>query len=310
MLLLGPTAPGPGRPRVGTCNTQQTLLLCVPATPATPATFAMRSGAFYPALLPLVLALPQEFTAFAGSGAAVALFAAHIDAQARLEPSAGLSCHARESTDLSGDAAFVWGTNFLVTSAAACCQACAAHQRTCRGRQTRAGSSGARATGAPCGAVAAAGAAGAMRGSTAPAAEATTARGRPTGASRTTCTCTAVASAGSSTSPSPPGRWPLGRRCRGACGRRRASSGPGLSRKPCGRTRRPSGWRGSRASSSGVATPCGASSASPAGTTASAKSTAAAESECRIGRESRKPNPRNPEIDDAPRPRYGYLLKP
>ena len=44
---------------------------------------------------------------------------------------AGLSCHARDAYDLSGDAAYVWGSNFHLPSASACCEACAAHRATC-----------------------------------------------------------------------------------------------------------------------------------------------------------------------------------
>ena len=54
-------------------------------------------------------------------------FAASVDTAAA-SLGAGLSCHARDGLDLSGDAAFVWGTNFHVASASACCEACAAHR--------------------------------------------------------------------------------------------------------------------------------------------------------------------------------------
>ena len=42
-----------------------------------------------------------------------------------------MSCHARDSADLSGDAAYVWGLSFHVRSAAECCQACDSHQAAC-----------------------------------------------------------------------------------------------------------------------------------------------------------------------------------
>ena len=56
-------------------------------------------------------------------------FSAHVDQQARM--AGGLSCHARDGYDLSGDAAYVWGLGFHVSSAAECCRACAAHMRLC-----------------------------------------------------------------------------------------------------------------------------------------------------------------------------------
>mmetsp|Transcript_1203 Transcript_1203/g.2774 ORF Transcript_1203/g.2774 Transcript_1203/m.2774 type:complete len:221 (+) Transcript_1203:30-692(+) len=65
-------------------------------------------------------------------------FGAQVDVEAAL-PEQGLSCHARDGYDLSGDAAYVWGLNFHVTSTAACCRACAAHARVC----SQAGSRGA-----------------------------------------------------------------------------------------------------------------------------------------------------------------------
>ena len=49
---------------------------------------------------------------------------------------AGLSCHARNGRDLSGDAAYVWGMNNHVASAGTCCAMCAAHQAVC-GTQER-----------------------------------------------------------------------------------------------------------------------------------------------------------------------------
>ena len=49
----------------------------------------------------------------------------------------GLSCHAREGYDIAGDAAYVWGLAFNVSSAAECCAACAAQRRTCGPRSSR-----------------------------------------------------------------------------------------------------------------------------------------------------------------------------
>ena len=60
---------------------------------------------------------------------ALANFATTTDAAAALP--AGLSCHARDGRDLSGDAAYVWGMNNIVGSAAECCALCAAHQMKC-----------------------------------------------------------------------------------------------------------------------------------------------------------------------------------
>jgi hypothetical protein len=62
-------------------------------------------------------------------GCAGASFATRTDAAAALP--AGLSCHARDGRDLSGDAAYVWGMNNIVGSAAECCALCAAHQQAC-----------------------------------------------------------------------------------------------------------------------------------------------------------------------------------
>ena len=58
-------------------------------------------------------------------------FAAMVDRAAALPEAEGLSCHARDGYDIAGDVAFVWGLGFRVDSAAECCQACAAHRRTC-----------------------------------------------------------------------------------------------------------------------------------------------------------------------------------
>ena len=52
-------------------------------------------------------------------------FSSSVDAEA------GRACHARNGLDLSGDAAYVWGTGFHVENAATCCKACAAHRATC-----------------------------------------------------------------------------------------------------------------------------------------------------------------------------------
>ena len=71
-----------------------------------------------------------------GLAAVYADFTASIDRDAAL-PDAELSCHARDGLDLSGDAAYVWGLGFHVTSAAACCAACAAHARICSQPQDR-----------------------------------------------------------------------------------------------------------------------------------------------------------------------------
>jgi hypothetical protein len=40
-------------------------------------------------------------------------------------------CHTHLHADYAGDMAVVWGMNFRVDSAAACCEACAAHARVC-----------------------------------------------------------------------------------------------------------------------------------------------------------------------------------
>mmetsp|Transcript_11365 Transcript_11365/g.38767 ORF Transcript_11365/g.38767 Transcript_11365/m.38767 type:complete len:260 (-) Transcript_11365:194-973(-) len=56
-------------------------------------------------------------------------YEAKVDNEAAL--GGGLSCHAREHYDLSGDAAFVWGLTFHVRNAVECGRACAAHQRLC-----------------------------------------------------------------------------------------------------------------------------------------------------------------------------------
>ena len=58
-------------------------------------------------------------------------FAVMVDRAAALPEADGLSCHARDGYDISGEAALVWGLAFHVTSAAECCLACAAHRRTC-----------------------------------------------------------------------------------------------------------------------------------------------------------------------------------
>ena len=60
-------------------------------------------------------------------------FSAVTDRDAALPD--GLSCHARDGRDLSGDAAYVWGMNNIVGSAAECCKLCAAHQRECGNRE-------------------------------------------------------------------------------------------------------------------------------------------------------------------------------
>ena len=64
-------------------------------------------------------------------------FAAAIDTAAALPPDEGLSCHARDHYDLSGDAAFVWGMGFRVKDGAECCAACAAHRRLCGRNRSR-----------------------------------------------------------------------------------------------------------------------------------------------------------------------------
>lgn len=56
-------------------------------------------------------------------------FEEELDAKAQLGDD--LSCHGRRHFDLSGDAAFVWGLSFHVADEVECCQACAAHRRTC-----------------------------------------------------------------------------------------------------------------------------------------------------------------------------------
>ena len=53
-------------------------------------------------------------------------FAVMVDRAAALPEADGLSCHARDGYDISGEAALVWGLAFHVTSAAECCLACAA----------------------------------------------------------------------------------------------------------------------------------------------------------------------------------------
>lgn len=58
-------------------------------------------------------------------------FSEATDAAARQSLGEKKSCHARDGLDLSGDAAYVWGSNFHVASAATCCEACAAHRKNC-----------------------------------------------------------------------------------------------------------------------------------------------------------------------------------
>ena len=65
-------------------------------------------------------------------------FQTETDAAARATAAslpAGLSCHARDGRDLSGDAAYVWGMNNIVGSAGECCALCAAHQQACGTQQ-------------------------------------------------------------------------------------------------------------------------------------------------------------------------------
>ena len=57
-------------------------------------------------------------------------FSQHVD-KAAASVGGGLSCHARDGLDLSGDAAYVWGLNFHVSTASQCCEACAAHRAMC-----------------------------------------------------------------------------------------------------------------------------------------------------------------------------------
>ena len=72
-------------------------------------------------------------------------FSRSVDAAAaRWLGSGRLSCNARDAMDLSGDAAFVWGSTFHVASAAECCEACAAHRSLCgpnasRGKKAKKG---------------------------------------------------------------------------------------------------------------------------------------------------------------------------
>lgn len=58
-------------------------------------------------------------------------FSASVDLAATKALGAKKSCHARDGLDLSGDAAYVWGSTFHVASAATCCEACAAHRAIC-----------------------------------------------------------------------------------------------------------------------------------------------------------------------------------
>ena len=58
-------------------------------------------------------------------------FSASVDRAAARALGERKSCHARDGLDLSGDAAFVWGSNFHLDSAATCCAACAAHRANC-----------------------------------------------------------------------------------------------------------------------------------------------------------------------------------
>ena len=61
-------------------------------------------------------------TLFAPCFAPDASFAATVDDAAHLSQAEGLSCHARDHLDLSGDAAFVWGLGFRVKDAGECCK--------------------------------------------------------------------------------------------------------------------------------------------------------------------------------------------
>lgn len=63
------------------------------------------------------------------AAAGMSTYATGVDSAARI--SEQLSCHARDGLDLAGDAAYVWGSNFLLPSAADCCSACARHAAIC-----------------------------------------------------------------------------------------------------------------------------------------------------------------------------------
>jgi hypothetical protein len=60
------------------------------------------------------------------AGAAAVVAVRRMDGPAR-----GDVCHTHLHADYAGDMAVVWGMNFRVDSAAACCDACQAHARVC-----------------------------------------------------------------------------------------------------------------------------------------------------------------------------------
>ena len=84
--------------------------------------------------VPLASSFAAPDASFAPEGAS---FAATVDDAAHLSQAEGLSCHARDHLDLSGDAAFVWGLGFRVKDAGECCKACAAHQSQCSRKRSR-----------------------------------------------------------------------------------------------------------------------------------------------------------------------------
>ena len=108
----------------------------VVVTAAPAAAAAATSTSATPATTPAASAVQLSMTSAASAATPpqqVSSFAAQVDSAARAltKDLDGLSCHARENSDLAGDAAYVWGLAFNVASAAECCAACASQRQLC-----------------------------------------------------------------------------------------------------------------------------------------------------------------------------------